>query len=99
MIAQTDTIIALSTPAGRSGVGVIRMSGHDSLTILRKLVAADSFDPDPNILTLRTLVDPKTTEQFWIDALVCYFKAPRSFTGEDVVELHCHGSPVLAPLR
>jgi tRNA modification GTPase len=94
MIAQTDTIIALSTPAGRSGVGVIRMSGHDSLTILRKLVAADSFDPDPNILTLRNLVDPKTTEQ--LDrALVCYFKAPRSFTGEDVVELHCHGSPVL----
>ena len=94
MIARTDTIVALSTPSGRSGIGVIRLSGHDSLSILQKLVASNSFDPDPNVLSLRTLVDP-TTKQFLDRALVCFFKAPHSFTGEDVVELHCHGSPVL----
>lgn len=94
MIAQTDTIVALSTPAGRSGIGVVRVSGPDSLAILRKLVASDSFDPEPNVLTLRSLIDPSTAELL-DQALVCYFKAPHSFTGEDVVELHCHGSPIL----
>ncbi|HSQ25405.1 MAG TPA: tRNA uridine-5-carboxymethylaminomethyl(34) synthesis GTPase MnmE [Pyrinomonadaceae bacterium] len=94
MIAHTDTIVALSTPSGRSGIGVIRLSGPDSLAILRKLVASDSFDPEPNVLTLRSLIDP-TNDELLDQALVCYFKKPHSFTGEDVVELHCHGSPIL----
>jgi len=94
MIAQIDTIVALSTPSGRSGIGVIRLSGPDSLAILRKLVDSDSFDPEPHLLTLRSLIDPATAELL-DQALVCYFKAPQSFTGEDVVELHCHGSPIL----
>lgn len=94
MIAQTDTIVALSTPSGRSGIGVIRLSGPDSLAFLRKLVASDSFDPEPNLLTLRSLINP-ATDELLDQALVCYFKAPHSFTGEDVVELHCHGSPIL----
>jgi len=90
----TDTIVALSTPPGRGGIGVIRISGPDALKVLRKLVASDSFDPTPNLLTLKSLVDPVTGETL-DEALVCFFKAPHSFTGEDVVELHCHGSPVL----
>lgn len=94
MIAQTDTIVALSTPSGRSGIGVIRLSGPGALALLRKLVASDAFDPEPNLLTLRSLIDPATSEPL-DQALVCYFKAPHSFTGEDVVELHCHGSPIL----
>ena len=94
MIVQTDTIVALSTPSGRSGIGVVRLSGPDCLTFLRKLVASDSFDPEPNLLTLRNLIDPATGEPL-DQGLVCYFKAPHSFTGEDVVELHCHGSPIL----
>lgn len=94
MIAQTDTIVALSTPSGRSGIGVIRLSGPHSLAFLRRLVASDSFDPEPNLLTLRGLIDP-ATDELLDQALVCYFKAPHSFTGEDVVELHCHGSPIL----
>ena len=94
MSVQTDTIVALSTPNGRSGIGVIRLSGPDSLTILRALTGSDSFNPEPNFLTLRTLSDP-TTADVLDQALVCYFKAPHSFTGEDVVELHCHGSPIL----
>src|SRR4029434_10825903 len=94
MIVQTDTIVALSTPSGRSGIGVVRLSGPDCLTFLRKLVASDLFDPEPNLLTLRVLIDPATCELL-DQGLFCYFKAPHSFTGEDVVELHCHGSPVL----
>lgn len=94
MLAQSDTIIALSTPPGRSAIGVIRMSGPNSLPMLRKLVADESWNPQPNMLTLRTLTDPSTSEQL-DEAMVCYFESPRSFTGEDVVELQCHGSPVL----
>ena len=89
-----DTIVALATPPGRSGIGVIRLSGPAALRILRKLVVCGDFNPAPNVLTLRNLIDP-TTNAILDQALVCYFQAPNSFTGEDVVELHCHGSPVL----
>jgi tRNA modification GTPase len=89
-----DTIVALSTPPGRSGIGVIRISGSDSLEILRTLIQAKTYDPTPNLLTLRSLVDPETGDTL-DEALVCFFKAPHSFTGEDVAEFHCHGSPVL----
>ncbi len=94
MVFHTDTIVALSTPPGRSGIGVVRISGPDSLNILRTLSASDSFNPQPNLLTLRTLIEPATGATL-DQALVCFFKAPHSFTGEDLVELHCHGSPVL----
>jgi len=89
-----DTIVALSTPPGRSGIGVIRISGWDSLKILRTLIGAEAYNPTPNSLSLKSLIDPNTGETL-DEALVCFFKAPHSFTGEDVVELHCHGSPVL----
>jgi len=94
VVPVNDTIVALATPPGRSGIGIIRLSGPQSLEILRRLVANEQFAPHPNFLTLQNLIDPasnKTLDQ----ALVCYFKAPHSFTGEDVVEFHCHGSPAL----
>ncbi|HEY6045139.1 MAG TPA: tRNA uridine-5-carboxymethylaminomethyl(34) synthesis GTPase MnmE [Pyrinomonadaceae bacterium] len=94
MAFPNDSIVALSTPPGRSGIGVIRISGPASREILRKLTGDDSFDPQPNLLTLRTLLDPVSGETL-DQALVCFFQAPHSFTGEDVVEFHCHGSPVL----
>ena len=94
MIAENDTIVAVSTPPGRSGIAVIRLSGPEALPVLRRLVASDSFNPQPNLLTLRNLYDPSTNELL-DQALVCYFRKPHSFTGEDIVEFHCHGSPVL----
>ena len=94
MDVKTDTIVALSTPPGRSGIGVIRISGPDSLQILRTLVSAESYNPTPNLMRLKSLIDPNSAETL-DEALVCFFKAPHSFNGEDLVELHCHGSPVL----
>ena len=90
----TDTIVALSTPPGRSGIGVIRLSGPLSLKIIRTLVGDPSFTPEPNRMTLRSICDPET-EEILDSALITYFKTPHSFTGEDVVELSCHGSPIL----
>lgn len=89
-----DTIVALSTPPGRSGIGVIRLSGPDALPLTRQLLADPDFAPDPNRVVLKALRDPETREV--LDrALITYFQAPHSYTGEDVVELSCHGSPPL----
>ncbi|HYO90030.1 MAG TPA: tRNA uridine-5-carboxymethylaminomethyl(34) synthesis GTPase MnmE [Pyrinomonadaceae bacterium] len=91
---STDTIVALSTPPGRSGIGVIRLSGARSLEIARTLVSDNQFTPEPNHARLQTVYDLESRDA--LDrALITYFKAPHSFTGEDVVEFSCHGSPVL----
>ncbi|HEY0322518.1 MAG TPA: tRNA uridine-5-carboxymethylaminomethyl(34) synthesis GTPase MnmE [Pyrinomonadaceae bacterium] len=91
---STETIVALSTPPGRSGIGVVRLSGTRSLEITRSLLHDEQFTPEPNQARLQTIYDLESNDA--LDrALVTYFKAPHSFTGEDVVELSCHGSPIL----
>ncbi len=89
-----NTIVAISTPPGRGGIGVVRLSGAESLTCARELLEDASFRPNPHQAYLKKFYDPVTGEL--IDqGLLLYFKAPRSYTGEDVVELSGHGSPVL----
>jgi len=89
-----DTIVALATPTGRSGIGVVRLSGGDALHIAGTLARKPGFSPEPRTAHVRDLYDPSTLEV--IDqGIVTYFKAPHSFTGEDVIEISCHGSPVL----
>lgn len=91
---MVSTIVAIATPVGRSGIGVVRLSGEGSLAIARELIADPQFAPDVRSASLRSLLDPASGEV--IDqAVVTYFQAPQSFTGEDVVEISCHGSPVL----
>ncbi|MBX3281509.1 MAG: tRNA uridine-5-carboxymethylaminomethyl(34) synthesis GTPase MnmE [Acidobacteria bacterium] len=88
------TIVALATPTGRSGIGIVRLSGDRALDVAADLSGRgkDAFVPRRAMLT--ELRDPK--DRAAIDkALITYFKAPHSFTGEDVVEISCHGSPVL----
>jgi len=91
---MAETIVALATPTGRSGIGVVRLSGDDSLGIARKLTADTEFTPEPRAAHLTQLHDPNTADVI-DEAIVTYFKAPHSFTGEDVIEISCHGSPVL----
>jgi tRNA modification GTPase len=91
---MSDTIVALATPTGRSGIGVIRLSGPDSLRITGRLVADKNFTPQPRQTNLKKLRDIQNGEVI-DEVLVTYFKAPNSFTGEDVIEISCHGSPVL----
>jgi tRNA modification GTPase len=91
---NADTIVALSTPQGRSGIGVIRLSGPDALAITRALVQEKDFTPQPNHVSLKNILDPQSLE-ILDQSLITYFKSPHSFTGEDVIELSCHGSPVL----
>lgn len=90
----SDTIVALSTPPGRSGIGVIRISGENALALTRSLLSDTGFNPHPNRVTLKAIFDSETREI--IDrALVTFFQSPHSYTGEDVIELSCHGSPPL----
>jgi len=93
-VSNNATIIALSTPPGRSGIGVVRLSGTRALEIARLLTGDENFTPDANRVSLKNLLDPDTTEVL-DQALISYFKSPHSFTGEDVIEFSCHGSPVI----
>jgi tRNA modification GTPase len=93
-VQTADTIVALSTPPGRSGIGLIRLSGPQAVAIARQLLQESTFTPAPNQAILKSLHDPASGHV--LDrALITYFKSPHSFTGEDVIELSCHGSPVL----
>lgn len=94
IVHATDTIVALSTPPGRSGIGVVRLSGSDALSHARALLRDQAYNPEPNQVVLKPVRDPSSG--YLLDrALVTFFKAPHSYTGEDVVELSCHGSPPL----
>jgi tRNA modification GTPase len=83
-----DTIFAPATAAGRAAVAILRISGPDAARALTLLAGAL---PPPRSARRRRLVDPATGEPL-DDALVLWFPAPASFTGEDVAELHLHGS-------
>lgn len=86
-----ETIVALSTPAGNSGVAVIRVSGDRALDILKKITRSnDDFEPRKMYLKKVYIKDYTDT------CLVVYFRAPFSFTGEDVIEIQSHGGYFLA---
>lgn len=88
---MADTIFALATPPGRSGVAVIRVSGAAAFSSAARLGAG----PAPaRRAMLRRLRDPRDG-QVLDDALVLRFEGPESYTGEDVVELHVHGGPAV----
>ncbi|MEO6464409.1 MAG: tRNA uridine-5-carboxymethylaminomethyl(34) synthesis GTPase MnmE [Pyrinomonadaceae bacterium] len=89
---MSNTIAALATPTGRSGIGVIRLSGEGSVAIAAALTGHQEFSPRHSHLL--SLTQPATSEVI-DEAIITYFKNPHSFTGEDVVEISCHGSPVL----
>ena len=85
---MANTIYALATSQGRAGVAVVRISGPDAFTSLKSLCINFNISPRKS-----KLCDLYTDEGLHLDrALVIPFKGPQSFTGEDVVELHLHGS-------
>ena len=84
-----DTIFALSSGGLPAGIAVVRVSGPRAMDVVRRLTGAPL--PTPRKLALRTLVDPQSGLVL-DEALVCRMPGPDSFTGEDCVELHCHGS-------
>lgn len=87
-----STIVALSTPRGRGAIGVIRLSGPSSLSIVNWLTGITTWEPRK--ATLAQVSDPNSGT-ILDEVIVTYFKSPYSLTGEDVVEIACHGSPAV----
>lgn len=86
IINEFDTIAAISTPLGTGGVGIIRISGDKSFEIISKIFSK------PNLKAGNIAFGEITDEGKIIDeVLVLPFKSPKSYTGEDVIEIHCHG--------
>jgi tRNA modification GTPase len=87
-----DTIVAVATAAGRGAIGVVRLSGPDALRVANVVLGRRS-PLEPRRATLARVV--ARAGQPGDEAVAVYFQAPRSYTGQDVVELSLHGSPVI----
>ena len=88
---KEETIVAIATSPGKSGVAIVRISGDKSLDILKKITKC-SDDFLPRYMYLKNIYIGDIVD----NALVVYFKNPYSFTGEDVVEIQCHGGYFIA---
>ncbi|MGC9375605.1 MAG: tRNA uridine-5-carboxymethylaminomethyl(34) synthesis GTPase MnmE [Bacteroidales bacterium] len=90
---NNDIICAISTPQGNGAIAVIRLSGDESIALTDKVFQSASgkklIDQQPNTLHFGVLKD---RDKIIDEVVVSLFKAPRSYTGEDVVEISCHGS-------
>lgn len=95
MFSTHDTIVAIATPHGRGGLGVIRISGPDAPRIACSLIGRTTA-LTPRLATFATLLPQHRFSTSVADhVVVTYFAAPASYTGEDVAELSAHGSPVV----
>ncbi len=88
---RDKTIVALSTPVGRGAISIVRLSGSRSAEYLNK-VFTSSAHMRPNYLTLGKLTVGGISDR----VMAVIFRAPKSYTGEDMAEVHCHGSPEIA---
>jgi tRNA modification GTPase len=86
-----DTIVALATPPGIGAIGVIRISGPASFDIINALFPAKDLTTQPSHTLHVGLL--KEDQAVLDEAVVSLFRSPRSYTGEDVIEISCHGSP------
>lgn len=86
-----STIAAISTPLGGGAVGIVRLSGSKSLEIIKSLSKKSDFTP--RYATLTTLYD--RDNEILDEVIVIYFKAPHSYTREDIVEIQCHGGNMM----
>jgi tRNA modification GTPase len=92
MMMDSDTIVAISTPPGRGGIGIVRLSGTEA----RAIAEAVCRLRNPLAAGRARLADIVDDQGHVLDeAVLTYFAAPHSYTSEDVVEIACHGAPVL----
>src|SRR5689334_14877062 len=89
-----DTIVAIATPPGEGGIGIVRLSGPDALAILERMfVPRRPGRWRPFRMRYGQVVD--NTGARVDEALAVYMRAPHSFTAEDSAEISCHGGPLV----
>lgn len=95
-MSLNDTIVACATAAGYSSIAVLRVSGPKSHESVSRIYRSGHADPHfaPNQAYYGSIVDP-VTEDVIDKVLAIFFKKPHSYTGEDAVEISCHGNPVI----
>src|SRR5688572_11660391 len=86
-----DTIVALATPPGLGAIGVIRISGPLAFSIINDLFPSKELSEQPSHTLHVGFI--KDGDSVLDEAVVSLYRAPRSYTGEDVIEISCHGSP------
>ena len=91
-----DCIVALATAAGKGSVAIVRFSGAGSVDIANKLFKATQGIPLTEFIPYRMYTGHIDCQKFYDFGYAVYFKAPKSFTGEDTVEIHCHGGTAIA---
>lgn len=91
LISWEDTIVALATPPGVGAIGIIRLSGKNTFPIINQLFLSKNLDKEPSHTLHVGFIqeDGKDIDE----VVISLFKTPKSYTGEDVVEISCHGSP------
>jgi len=90
-----DTIVAIATPTGRGGIGVVRLSGPGATSIAVPMLRQAHTDGlQPNRAHFDELIDPSTSQRI-DEVVVTFFAKPHSYTTDDVVEISCHGSPIV----
>ena len=94
MTSSKDTIAAIATPPGRGGIGIIRLSGAQALRIGSAVLGREMLPPRQAVFGAFRDGDGQPLDE----GIALYFQGPRSFTGEDVVELQGHGGPVVLDL-
>ncbi|QNI35107.1 tRNA uridine-5-carboxymethylaminomethyl(34) synthesis GTPase MnmE [Alloacidobacterium dinghuense] len=96
MVSENETIVAISTPPGRGGIGIVRFSGPRALEIALPLLKMRA-ELEHARARFAEIVDPEKRSKL-DEAVVTYFEGPNSYTGEDIVEIAAHGSPVILDL-
>ncbi|PYV11708.1 MAG: tRNA uridine-5-carboxymethylaminomethyl(34) synthesis GTPase MnmE, partial [Acidobacteria bacterium] len=93
MISE-DTIVAIATPPGRGGIGVVRLSGERAIEIASGLVEFPKHPLETQRATVGVFKGPGT-DRVLDQVVITVFRRPHSYTAEDLVEVSCHGSPVI----
>lgn len=93
MFSINETIVALATPPGEGAIGVIRLSGKDAITIADKIFKGKKLaDQATHTLHFGKIVDAEQNNKIIDEVVASLYKGPKSYTGEDIVEISCHGS-------
>jgi len=88
-----DTIVAISTPPGRGGIGMVRVAGAEARAVVAPMLRL-KYDLEPGRAIFGELVEAETGARM-DEVVVTFFAAPHSYTTDDIVEISCHGAPVV----